>query len=96
MDALCCRVSGDRQTRENQSEAIRAGQAREAGKKIGRPRVVVRGDKVVKLREQGVSWREIARGMGVGVGTIRRAHESALAEREMCHKCVAYVPRDCP
>ena len=73
MDALPFPVASDRQGTENHSEAIRAGQARprEAGKKIGRPRVVVRVDKLVELREQGLSWREIARGMGVGVGTVR-------------------------
>jgi DNA invertase Pin-like site-specific DNA recombinase len=97
MDALHFPVSSDRQGTEDHSEAIRAGQARarEVGKKIGRPRVVVRGDKLVELREQGLSWREIARRMGMGVGTVRRAHESALAEREICHKCVADVPHEC-
>jgi DNA invertase Pin-like site-specific DNA recombinase len=98
MDALHFPVASDRPGTENHSEAIRAGQARarEAGKKIGRPRVVVRVDKLVELRERGLSWREIARGMGVGVGTVRRAHRSALAEHEMCDKCVGDVPHDCP
>ena len=56
------------------SEKIRAGQARAraAGKQIGRPRRVLRRDSITELHGQGFSWREIARRMGAGVGTVRR------------------------
>ena len=64
-DGLCCW----------RSERIRAGQARAraAGKQIGRPRKVLCPDFIIDLREQGLSWRAIARRMGVGLGTVRRA-----------------------
>jgi len=57
------------------AERVRAGVAlaRLRGKHIGRPRVSVDRDRVVELRRQGWSWPEIAREMGVGVGTVYRA-----------------------
>jgi hypothetical protein len=57
------------------SEAICAGQARAraAGKQIGRPRKLLCQDLITELRGQGLSWREIARRTGAGVGTVRRA-----------------------
>ena len=44
-----------------------------SGRSVGRPRVVFDRRKVVELRAQGRSWREIARARGAGVTTIRRA-----------------------
>jgi DNA invertase Pin-like site-specific DNA recombinase len=43
-----------------------------SGKPIGRPRAVFRHDQVLQLHE-GLSGREIARRLGVGEGTERRA-----------------------
>jgi putative DNA-invertase from lambdoid prophage Rac len=62
------------------SEAIRAGQARakSEGKRIGRPRVIVDGALIVRLRQQGNSWRAIARHLDIGTGTVRRAFYSHL------------------
>jgi DNA invertase Pin-like site-specific DNA recombinase len=56
-------------------ERVRSGVAlaRAQGKRIGRPRVAVDTAKVVELREQGRSWADIAREMGVGLGTVHRA-----------------------
>jgi DNA invertase Pin-like site-specific DNA recombinase len=73
------------------SETIRAGQARAraVGKKIGRPRAVLRRDLVVELRQRGSSWRQIAQTLGAGVGTVRRAHQSALGELEPCQNYIA-------
>ncbi len=58
---------------DERSEAIRAGHARAwaAGKQIGRPRKVFRRDLVDQFRGEGLSWREIARRTGAGVGTVR-------------------------
>src|SRR5215471_15908607 len=63
---------------DERSEAVRAGQqrARAEGKHIGRPRAVFRRDQVAELRAQGLSWRQVADKLGVGVGTVRRAFEA--------------------
>jgi|SRR5215472_16055182 len=39
----------------------------------GRPRLPVDADAVAQLRTAGRSWRAIARQLGVGYGTVRRA-----------------------
>ena len=64
---------------EERSETIKAGQARAlaAGKRIGRPKVVFDRQEVTKLRDQrGWSWSRIARELGVGEGTVRRAYQT--------------------
>ena len=43
--------------------------ARENGKTLGRPRRVFRRDEALKLRGQGLSWRAIAKQMGVPAST---------------------------
>ena len=61
------------------SEAIRAGQlrARAAGRRIGRPRRMLDCLEVARLRnEEKLSWPEIARRVGAGVGTVVRAYRS--------------------
>ena len=50
-----------------------------SGMSIGRPRVVFRRDRVVELREKGLSWSQIARESGVGITTVRRAYTDQLA-----------------
>ncbi len=40
---------------------------------VGRPRRVFDRERVIELRSQGLSWREIARRTGVSVGSMRRA-----------------------
>jgi DNA invertase Pin-like site-specific DNA recombinase len=60
-------------------ESIRAGhsRARASGKQIGRPRRVFDRQQVVRLRDQEKrSWPQIARRLGVGVGTVRRAYDA--------------------
>jgi DNA invertase Pin-like site-specific DNA recombinase len=61
--------------RELIRERVRSGiaVARAQGKRIGRPRRPVDATRVVELRAQGWSWAEIAREMGVGLGTVHRA-----------------------
>src|SRR5712692_1842963 len=54
-------------------ERVRAG-LRNAilnGKTLGRPRRIVNGDQMARLREQGASLREIARAVGASAGTVR-------------------------
>ena len=54
-------------------ERVRAGlrNAKLRGKTLGRPRRIVDGDQMVRLREQGASFREIARAVGASPGTVR-------------------------
>ena len=44
-----------------------------SGRPIGRPRVAVDPARVVALRQQGLSWSEIRKELGVGKGTAQRA-----------------------
>ena len=76
---------------DERSEAIRAGQARAraTGKQIGRPRAVFRRDLVAEFRREGLSWREIARRTGVGVGTVRRAYGVEPDATAACQKHAA-------
>ena len=54
-------------------ERVRAGlrNARIKGKTLGRPRRVVSSDQMARLREQGASFREIAKAVGASPGTVR-------------------------
>src|ERR1039458_1696648 len=54
-------------------ERVRAGlrNAKLKGKTLGRPRRVVSGDQMARLREQGASFREIAKTVGASPGTVR-------------------------
>ena len=61
---------------DERSDAIKAGlvRARANGKQIGRPRAVFHRNQVPILREQGLSWGQIASRLGVSIGTVRRAY----------------------
>lgn len=48
-------------------------QARRAGKQFGRPRRIIDQAKVRKLRERGLSWRDIGSKLGVPQSTVRAA-----------------------
>lgn len=65
--------------RERTVSGVRAARAR--GKVLGRPRRVFRRDEVLRLREQGVSWRAISRQLGIAVSTIRDSCRCADAAR---------------
>lgn len=56
-------------------ERVKAGlrNAKAKGKRIGRPRQEIDSSKVLALRTQGRSWRDIAQEVGLGVGTVYRA-----------------------
>jgi hypothetical protein len=57
----------------------------------GRPRVNVDAALISRLRAVGLSWREIARRVGAGVGTIRRAVRDGRSGTEACQNPPAEV-----
>src|SRR5215831_2686966 len=71
---------------EERSEALQAGQARAraAGKHVGRPEVVFDRSSVLKLRNEGRSWSEIAKSAGVSVGSVRRAVQTLDSDSAAC------------
>jgi DNA invertase Pin-like site-specific DNA recombinase len=75
-----------KQERLRNSERVRAGLNRAkvrgtgSGRPVGRPKVVFRRDQMLELRNQGKSWRQIARDCRVGVTTVRRAFKSLTTD----------------
>jgi DNA invertase Pin-like site-specific DNA recombinase len=69
--------------RELIRERVRAGMknARAKGTRIGRPRANVDPAQIARLRAQGLSWKKIAKQMGLGVGTLYRV---APANKPTC------------
>jgi DNA invertase Pin-like site-specific DNA recombinase len=65
-----------RQERIRISERVRAGlsTARNKGKRLGRPKVFVSRARIESLRQEGLSWREIAEQLGSNTATVRRAY----------------------
>ena len=57
-----------------------------SGRPIGRPRVIFRRDEARELRDQGLSWRQIARKLGVSATTVRRACMNGNESQNQCHK----------
>jgi DNA invertase Pin-like site-specific DNA recombinase len=72
-------------------ERVRAGlrAARAKGTRLGRPRVTVDAAQIALLRNQGASWATIAKQLGVGEGTVRRA---ALASAKNPFSGIAVSP----
>jgi putative DNA-invertase from lambdoid prophage Rac len=66
--------------RELIRERVRAGiaEAKRRGKHCGRPLKIFRRDEAVRMRERGMSWRAIARALGVPQATVRLAVRRAL------------------
>jgi len=70
------------------AERVRAGlrNARAKGRKLGRPRKISSADVVVRLRNEGASWRAIGRKLGVSAaiaflaGSKRRLENSPKSE----------------
>ena len=60
-----------------------------SGKAIGRPKAVFHREQVSNLRAAGLSWREIARRLGVGVGTVRRAAGAVTDPTGECQNPIA-------
>ena len=61
--------------RERVTAGVRAAKAR--GKQVGRPKRIFRRDEVIRLRAEGVSWRDIAKNLGVPVATLIDAHRTS-------------------
>jgi DNA invertase Pin-like site-specific DNA recombinase len=67
-----------KQERARISERVQAGmdrvkvQGTRSGRPVGRPRAVFRRDDAVELRKSGLSWRQIASKLKVGITTVRR------------------------
>jgi len=69
------------------SEGTLAGQARarEDRKLVGRPRVILDRELIVKLRDTArKSWEEIAKTVGGSVGSVRRGYQTLKAELAAC------------
>jgi DNA invertase Pin-like site-specific DNA recombinase len=62
-----------------------------SGKAVGRPKAVFRRDEVPTLRDQGLSIRQIARKLGVGMGTVRRVLQRNNGTPGVCRNPVAEV-----
>ena len=74
---------------DEKSETIKAGQARAraAGKHVGRPRRIFDRATVVRLRDQEhLSWPEISRRTGAGLGTVVRAYRDLTDVPQPFHK----------
>ena len=41
-------------------------------RRVGRPRVTVTAEQVKELRKQGMSWRPLAKALGIGTATAMR------------------------
>jgi DNA invertase Pin-like site-specific DNA recombinase len=63
-----------KQERIRLSERVQAGlrRARAQGKVLGRPKAAVRSERVLRLKERGLSLREIATETGVSAMTVQR------------------------
>ena len=59
-------------------ERVKAGlrNAKSKGVRLGRPRIFVSESRIDALRASGTSWRAIAKELGIGIGTARRASQS--------------------
>jgi DNA invertase Pin-like site-specific DNA recombinase len=70
-------------------ERVRAGlrNARAKGRQLGRPRVVVDTAEIVRLRDSGASWPQIARELGVSLGTVYRAARSLFQKSTKIDGC---------
>jgi DNA invertase Pin-like site-specific DNA recombinase len=55
-------------------ERVKCGlvNARANGKRLGRPRRVTDGDRILQMKAEGASLRAIANAMGIGYGTVRK------------------------
>lgn len=67
-----------KQERVRLSQRVKAGleTARARGKRLGRPQVIIDPATIAMLRQRGRSWPQIARELGIGVGTAFRIGQS--------------------
>ena len=77
------------------SESIKAGQARAraGGKHMGRPRRIFDRHEVARLRDQEhMSWPQIARRIGAGIGTVVQAYRDMKAAASLSESLPRAVP----
>ena len=69
--------------RELIRERVKSGiaNARAKGKQIGRPKRVLRRDKMLEMRAAGASWRAIAKEMNVAHSTVRFLRRASAPRR---------------
>jgi DNA invertase Pin-like site-specific DNA recombinase len=63
-----------------------------SGRPIGRPKAVFRRDQILELMKRGLSGRQIARQLGVGEGTVRRAMREVTNTTEARQNPLAEAP----
>jgi DNA invertase Pin-like site-specific DNA recombinase len=65
-------------------ESVKAGlrNARDKGKRLGRPKHVVDAHRIAELRAQGAGWKKISREVGIGVGMLYRLAREGSKIRE--------------
>lgn len=70
-------------------ERVNAGirHARACGKQLGRPRRIVDGDDLFRLKAAGASLRQIAKKLGIGYATVRLRLRSAEISNQKRSKC---------
>ena len=70
-------------------ERVNAGirHARACGKQLGRPRRIVDGNELIRLKAEGASLRQIAKKLGIGYGTVRLRLRSAEISTQRRSKC---------
>jgi putative DNA-invertase from lambdoid prophage Rac len=68
--------------RELIRERVRSGMrnAKQKGKRIGRPRLEIDSTVIDRLRKSGKSWREIAKTTGLSLGTVYKARSKRLSD----------------
>lgn len=49
--------------------------------RVGRPRIPVDAAEIARLHDQGLSWRRIAKGLGLSPATVRARYEELLASQ---------------
>lgn len=79
-------------------ERVRSGlaAARRRGAKLGRPKLTLDREKALQLRGEGLSFREIAEQLGVGLGTVQRAVKVAVPNTPaFSTEAEAQVPATC-
>jgi DNA invertase Pin-like site-specific DNA recombinase len=62
--------------------------ARARGKQLGRPRVTVDAARIASLRVQGLSWPQIARELGISVGTAFQTAQG-LSKKVLAATCAS-------
>jgi len=65
-------------------------------RKPGRPRSDVSGQEVTELREQGLSWRQVASRIGVSPATCMRAARAFQNHENACQNLAVPDLDDCP